>query len=224
MAVKARNFLDNRYREEQERIASHMGQFGDMFDDYLGIGRSKDGRARYKNNKIVIPKGLVCTSFVDLLLVKYNGIKLDKLEKANYRYGPNSNIFEQYRFTKKITEIEPRRVEYLKLERDKLHGVVFYMKKAWTKTRENDKTGEIKIIKKPPGSRIHVGFLAYHKNNLFLIHSYTKRRGVHIMAWNRFLKNSSEKNLELEKMGGGNLHGPKFLSIYTLGSLNPRKA
>jgi hypothetical protein len=151
--------------------------------------------------------GLVCTSFVDVVLARY--VKDDAEEQLDtYRFGKGVNIFDRYGLRLLKTSIGPANVMSIGLQEDQLYGVVFHMKNAWVKkTPRGD-------MPRDPGSRIHVGFLAFNNGHLFLIHASGKK-GVHIVAWQRFLGRFGPR---LQRFGGRRLIGPKFLSIYLMQS------
>jgi hypothetical protein len=194
----------------QHRLAEKWEKFGDIVHDYLGIPYKGEGRAvkqlTGKSTGVATRKvGLVCTSFVDVVLSRY--IHDDAEEQLDsYRFGKGVNIFDRYGLMKLKTNVEPANIGGVGLQEDQLYGVVFHMKNAWTKkTREGLKRRE-------PGSRIHVGFFAFNNGNLFLIHA-SGVKGVHIVAWQRFLSRFGPR---LERYGGARLRGPKFLSVYLM--------
>ena len=199
------------FMSKQLQLASNWGKFGDIVDDYLGIPYIKDGRAVTKvtgkpAGVATKEAGLVCTSFVDVVLSRY--IHDDaEMQLDSYKFGDGVNIFDKYGLPQLRTNVMPSTLANSGLlKKNKIYGVVFHMKNAWTK-----KTKKKGLVRKPPGSRIHVGFLAYHNNHLFLIHASGKKKGVHVVAWQRFLMRFGP---ELKHYGGNNLIGPKFLSIY----------
>jgi hypothetical protein len=198
------------FSERQHRLASKWEKFGDIVHDYLGIPYKGGGRAvksvtREPTGVATREAGLVCTSFVDVVLSRY--IYDDAEEQLDsYKFGKGVNIFDRYGLRKLGTNIEPANLGGLGLQDDQVYGVVFHMKKAWTKkTRRGD-------VSKDPGSRIHVGFLAFNNGNLFLIHA-SGAKGVHIIAWQRFLTRFGP---QLQRFGGAQIRGPKFLSVYLM--------
>lgn len=198
------------YSQRQRRLASRWERFGEIIHKYLGIPYKGGGRAvrsvtGMPTGVATHEAGLVCTSFVDVVLARY--VKDDAEEQLDsYHFGKGVNIFDRYGLRLLKTPVEPTSVMSVGLQEDQVYGIVFHMKNAWVKkTPSGDKT-------RPPGSRIHVGFLAFNNGNLFLIHASGKK-GVHIVAWQRFLGRFGPR---LQRYGGRQLIGPKFLSIYLM--------
>jgi hypothetical protein len=198
------------FSERQHRLASKWEKFGDIVHDYLGVPYKGGGRAvravtGERTGIATREAGLVCTSFVDVVLSRY--IYDDAEEQLDsYKFGKGVNIFDRYGLRRLSMNIEPANIRGVGLQEDQVYGIVFHMKKAWIKkTPRGD-------IRKEPGSRIHVGFIAFNNGNLFLIHA-SGSRGVHTIAWQRFLTRFGPR---LQRYGGAQLRGPKFLSVYLM--------
>lgn len=205
----------------EQPLTTYWGRFGSLVHDYLGIPYKYKGRAigtkTGKPTGVATDKvGLVCTSFVDVVLSRHLHDDPEK-QLPTYDFGENGDIFDQYGLTQITTRIEPAVLPDMPLSRERVFGVVFHMQNAWVK---HVKANEEKNIPehdepKPPGSRIHVGFLAFHEGKLFLIHASGRKgpyKGVHIRPWTNFLEKMGS---DLGKFGAGDgLGGPKFLSVY----------
>lgn len=201
------------FAERQRQLVSNWDKFGHIVHDYLGIPYKRDGRAvsavtRVQTGVATKEAGLVCTSFVDVVLSRY--IYDDaEMQLDSYRFGEGVNIFDRYGKTPVRTNVEPESFAGAGLKENQVYGVVFHMRDAWVK-----RSAPIGKQNRKPGSRIHVGFLAFHNGNLFLIHASGKK-GVHVVAWQRFLTRFGN---HLQKFGGSDLKGPKYLSIYDIGA------
>ena len=199
------------YMQRQRRISEGWDRFGSIVNDYLGIPYKFGGRAvkrvTGKRTGVATRKaGLVCTSFVDVVLSRY--VHNDpETQLHSYSFGKGTNIFDRYGLQRLSTKIEPQQLPTIGLHHNHVYGVVFHMKEAWTKKKK--KGGERHM---EAGSRIHVGVLAFRNSRLFLVHA-SGRRGVHIVAWEIFLRRYGDK---LQNFGGSALKGPKFLSVYKM--------
>lgn len=207
------------FGERQLRLTAYWGRFGSIVRDYLGIPYKGGGRAVEKvtgepTGVATEEAGLVCTSFVDVVLSRYV-YEDPEYQFDSYNFGEGTDIFDQYGLQRLDTDIEPEDLLKMQLDQDQVYGIVFHMKDAWTKEIKRGKRKGEKDPR-PPGSRIHVGFVAFHNRKLFLVHASGKRgryKGVHIIAWKEFLKRFGD---DLRKFGGAALKGPKFLSVYRL--------
>jgi len=124
----------------QQKLASNWGKFGDIIDDYLGIPYKQDGRAVPKVTGMPAgiatqEAGLVCTSFVDVVLSRYLYDDAE-MQLDSYHFGKGVNIFDEYGLTRLRTHVEPAiLVGSGLLKKDKVYGVVFHMKNAWIKKK-----------------------------------------------------------------------------------------
>lgn len=201
------------FSERQHEMVANWDIFGDIVHDYLGIPYKANGRAvesltRVRTGVATKEIGLVCTSFVDVVLSRYIHDDAER-QLDSYRFGDGVNIFDKYGKTRLRTNVEPVSVASAGLSAGDVYGIVFHMRNAWVKS-----SAPLAKQHRNAGSRIHVGFLAFHNGNLFLIHA-SGRKGVHVVAWQRFLTQFGKR---LQKFGGGDIKGPKFLSIYQMGA------
>lgn len=209
---------DEDYEERQRRWAGYWERFGKIVHDYLGIPYKLKGRAVASvtgepTGVATEEKGLVCTSFVDVVLSRYLYEDPER-QLDSYDFGEDTDLFAQHGLEQLATNIEPDELAGLALRRDQVYGLVFHMKNPWTKKVKKKIEGKEVEVATPrsAGSRIHVGFVAFHEDQLFLIHASGKR-GVHIMPWPVFLKQNGN---DLTKFGGAEVTGPKFLTIYRM--------
>src|SRR5881296_655842 len=138
------------FEAEQGALAGRWGRFVSIVHDYLGIPYKKDGRAVRKVTGrpagiATDEKGLVCTSFVDVVLSRYLYEDPER-QLDNYKFGDKpTDIFDQYAQRarkagerpglKRLPEnIEPKKLAEMGLSIDRVYGVVFHMKDAWIKT------------------------------------------------------------------------------------------
>jgi hypothetical protein len=173
--------------------------------DYLGIPYKMGGRATMdvtgrRAGVATQEAGLVCTSFVDVVMSRYLYDSANRQLKS-YKCRKGGDIFDKRGMTLVRSKVEPAKLASAGLRRDQVYGVVFRMKNEWEK----------KGKKREAGSRMHVGFLAFHNGRLFLIHGSSPM--VHIVPWRRFV---NKYGRELDKYGGQATKGPKYLSVYRL--------
>jgi hypothetical protein len=187
------------FLQHQRVLASNWGKFGDIVHDYLEIS-NKNGACAINSDTetrtgiAAHESGIVCTSFVDGVMKRY--VNNDSEEQPDScRLGDVRDIFDAYDRSRLREDIEPRFLRSVVNRIDQLYGVVFHMKDAWIKN------GALR----PPGSWIHVGFLAFKDTTLFLIHAQG-RRGAQIVSWQSLLIRHGP---DLERFGGDGLRGPK---------------
>ncbi len=196
--------VEKRRRTELTRrnrqLASNWEKFGSIVQDYLGIPYKKGGRAvRKVTGKTAgvasVEKGLVCTSFVDVVYSRYALGSADR-QLTSYDFGKTINIFDRYGQKLLHKRTNPGILETYGLDKNQVYGIVFFMEDA-SKTRNPDGDG-----------RIHVGFLAFHDDSLFLIHASPPN--VHIISWKQLLVKYGSNLAKYSPKG------PKVVSIYVI--------
>jgi hypothetical protein len=216
------------FHRRQRSLSDRWESFGDIVKDYLGIpykakavrpGQKGGGRAvtslTGKPMGVATREvGLVCTSFVDVVLSRYvfHGPD-DQLRSYKLTGDPSTDaddftdVFHKRGLRTLHADVEPDALPSMGLDKRRIYGIAFYSRDGYTKANGKERG---------PGSVFHVGFLAFRNERLLLIHASRlrgKHKGVHIIGWPSFLKQCGNR---LEGFAAGQVPGPKFVGVYAL--------